>query len=207
MKNYYHPLHAGKAASETSFAVNFAALVIATLTLVACRFLGYEDFTYLFILFACVITISIAVLEYVFYPETSTLRQWRIIRKINWKRVIYKEEALLVTFAVIGVLYSVFPMFTRNDFTLKYFPFLKVFFPWILVGSFPYFCLMDKIDPDPEDAYYKIGYAMTHLTKTMTRFELGNYVRSWLVKAFWLSLMQPAMIQKISLAVPIFGAT
>ena len=196
-KNYYQPLYPGKASSETSFAVNFAALVIAFLVLVGCRFLGYTNYTYLFILFAVVITVSIAALEYLFYPKTSVLRQWKVIRKINWKRVIYKEEALLVTFAVIGLFYFLFPMFTRNDFTLKYFPFLKALVPWIVLGSFPYFCLMDKIDPDPEDAYYKIGYALTHLTKTMTRFELGNYVRSWIVKAFWLSLMQPAMIEKI----------
>ena len=155
-KNYYQPLYPGKASSETSFAVNFAALVIAFLVLVGCRFLGYTNYTYLFILFAVVITVSIAALEYLFYPKTSILRQWKVNRKINWKRVIYNEEALLVTFAVIGLFYFLFPMFTRNDFTLKYFPFLKALVPWIVLGSFPYFCLMDKIDPDPEKTGYDL---------------------------------------------------
>ena len=77
------------------------------------------------------------------------------------------------------------------------FPFLEMIAPYLIVGSVPYFYLMDRIDPEEKDIYYNIGYAILHLKKTVTRFELGNYVRIWLVKAFWLSLMQPGMIEKI----------
>ena len=69
--------------------------------------------------------------------------------------------------------------------------------PWIIGLSIPYFVLMDKLDPEEKDIYYKIGYAVIHRKKTITRFELGNFIRSWLVKAFWLGLMQPAMIVKL----------
>lgn len=196
--NFYYPLTPGKAASETSFWINFVALALATGALVPFRFMGYQNYTVLFILFAVLVTASVVVLEYFFYPQTSVLRTWKVLRRVNIKRVIYKEIALIVTFGVIGIFYALFPIFSYNDFILKYFPFLKTLMPWVIVGSFPYFCLMDKIDKDPEDVYYKMGIALTHFEKTMTAFEFGNYVRSWLVKAFWLSLMQPPMIEKIT---------
>ena len=197
IRSHYRPLKEGKAQSETSFYINFVSMLIGVLALVVCRHFGYKDYTNLFILFAGIITVSIVSLEYIFFPRTAPLRQWKILRKVNWKRVFYKEVALLASFGVIAFFYFVLPMFSYNDFTLQYFPFLKKIVPWIMLGSVFYFALMDKIDPEVKDDYYKVGYAITHLKKTMTKFEFGNYVRSWIVKAFWLSLMQPAMIVKI----------
>ena len=195
-KNHYQPLVSGESSSETSFFVNFAALLIGVFALAACRLCGKIDFTYQFILFSVVVALSVAVFEYIFYPKTSALRQWRVLRKINRKRVFYKEVALIVTFAAIAFLYFLLPMYQTKMF-FDYFPFLHVVVPFLLVASFPYFCLMEKIDPEPDDIYFKIGYAVTHLKKTITAFEFGNYVRSWLIKAFWLALMEPQMLEKI----------
>ena len=196
-QSFYYPLTGGKAASETSFGLNLFALLVATLVLIPFRLFEYDNYTYLFILFAVVVTAVTVLTEYLLYPRTSPLRRWKVCRHADWRRIVYKEAALLITFGIIGLIYFLFPMFSYNDFTLQYFPFLTAIMPYIIVGSIPYFYLMDRIDPDPNDSYYKVGYAITHLKKTMTRFELGNYARSWLVKAFWLSLMQPAMIVKI----------
>ena len=67
----------------------------------------------------------------------------------------------------------------------------------MLLTSVPYFCLMDKIDENPDDVYYKIGKSIVCFQKNVSAFEVGNYVRSWLVKVFYLSLMQPYMVEKI----------
>lgn len=195
--NYYYPLNKDKNGSETSFSINLTALIIAVLCLIPFRFAGEVDLNYVFVLFAIIITISSVGLEYLFYREASPLGHLKIQRKISFKRVAYREVALLVTFLCIRMLYALFPMFTYDSFQFIYFPFLDIIIPALIVASVPYFCLMDKLDPEEEDIYCKIGYAITHFKKTVTKFELGDYMRSWLVKAFWLSLMEPYMIEKL----------
>lgn len=197
-KNYYQPLKTNSPfASETSFMINFVALIFGVLSLAVCKYINYTNLINLFIIFTLVITISIVYLECIFYPKTTAFLRWKIIRKCNIKRVIYKEVALLSTFGVIYLIYNLFPIYifyTSQD----YYSFLNKVIPWIILGSIPYFCWMDKVDPDTEDDYYKLGYAIVHFKKTMTRFEFANYVRIWLVKTFWLTLMQPAMLEKIN---------
>ena len=197
-QNYYQPLKKGKAESETSFWINLVAFIICFGVLILCRIAGVPVTPYMFLLVTAVLTVSIVCLELIFYPETTVYDKWKFHRKVNWKRVGYKEIALLVTFGCIGIFYWLLPMYDYNDFQHKYFPFLKILLPSLVVGSIPYFAFMDKIDPEPEDAYYKIGYAIIHRQKTLTKFELGNYIRIWLVKAFWLALMQPYMMEKLN---------
>ncbi|MBO6281682.1 MAG: hypothetical protein J6N49_04020 [Alphaproteobacteria bacterium] len=197
-QNYYQPLKKGKAESETSFWINLVAFIICFGVLILCRIAGVPVTPYMFLLVTAVLTVSIVCLELIFYPETAVYDKWKFHRKVNWKRVGYKEIALLVTFGCIGIFYWLLPMYDYNDFQHKYFPFLKILLPSLVVGSIPYFAFMDKIDPEPEDAYYKIGYAIIHRQKTLTKFELGNYIRIWLVKAFWLALMQPYMMEKLN---------
>lgn len=203
MKNNYLPLKKGKAESESSFWINIAALVFAIAVMMGCRYAGFTDLMGLFFVMVVVTTLSVECLEYFCYPQTCALRQWKILRKVNRKRVFYKEVALVVTLGIIGFIYWLFPFWGAAYYN-PYFSFLHYLIGVLLVLSLPYFALMDKIDKNPDDEYYKIGYAIIHLKKTMTRFELGNYIRSWLVKAFWLSLMQPEMLLKINGTVNIF---
>jgi len=196
--NFYQPLKPGKAESETSFWINWAAFIACFGVFVLFRVSGI-DITkpYMFLLLALLLTIFIVCMELIFYPKTAVYDKWSFKRKTNWKRVGYKETALLVTFGVIGFFYWLLPVYDYDDFTKRYFPFLKVLVPILIVGGIPYFAFMDKIDYEPEDTYYKVGYAILHRQKTLTKFEFGNYVRSWLVKAFWLALMQPYMMEKL----------
>ena len=197
-ENPYHPLDGkGKAASETSFTVNLSALILSVCVLGICQSMGMRDLTHLFaVLLVSLLVFSVG-LERLLYPETSALGRLRFRRRLSLRRVVYREVALVATFGVIGFCYWLLPLFAFKDFTQHYFPFLKLVMPWIMAGSLPYFCLMDRCDPDEDDVYCRIGRAILQLRCTVTRFELANYVRSWLVKAFWLSLMQPAMIEKL----------
>lgn len=197
-KSSYYPLKKGSAQSETSFWINLAAFAIATGVLAFCRYAGMVRGTPLFILFAVVITLGIVVLECIFYPHTCVYRKWKIRRNISWRRVFYKEVTFLLTIGIIGFFYWLLPMYDKQEeFAAEYLPFLKYLVPFMLICSVPYFALMDKIDEEPDDIYYRIGDGILHFKKTVSRFELGNYARSWLVKAFWLSLMQPYMVNDI----------
>ncbi len=196
-KSDYCPLKAGASGSETSFWINFAAVLIAAGVLEACRYYCLLQGPLLFIVFALTITLSTVVLEWVFYPRTCFYSKWKIRRAIEWRRVFYKEVAFLTTMAVIGFVYWLLPVFESDSFTEEYKPFLSYLVPFLVIASLPYFSLMDKIDEAPDDIYFKLGKAIVHRQKTVTRFELGNYIRTWLVKVFYLSLMQPAMMAKI----------
>ncbi len=151
----------------------------------------------MFIVFALAITLGVILLERLFYPRTCLYSRWKIRRKLSWERVLYKEVAFLLTLMAIGFFYWLLPMFEVSSFTDEYKPFLSYLVPFLILSSLPYFCLMDKIDEVPDDIYCKLGKAIVRRQKTVTGFELGNYVRTWLVKAFYLSLMQPAMMEKI----------
>ena len=196
--NPYHPLDGkGTASSETSFVVNLSALILSVCILGVCHEMGMRDLTHLFVVLLVSLLVFSVGLERMLYPETSALGRIRFRRRLSLRRVVYREVALVVTFGVIGFCYWLLPLFAFKDFTQHYFPFLKLVVPWILAGSVPYFCLMDRCDPDEDDVYCRVGRAILQFRCTVTRFELANYARSWLVKAFWLGLMQPAMIEKL----------
>lgn len=186
--------------SETSFVVNLVALVLSIGVTVGCHFLGLTPFALFMVLLASLLVFTV-VLETVCFPKTCPLRNWKVLRPLSLKRVLFREAALLVTFGAIALAYWLFPVYSTKEVVRWYFPFLRYFVPFLLVLSVPYFCVMDRIDPEEEDAMCRIGRAILTFRPTVTRFELANYVRSWIVKAFWLALMQPAMIDKIRLFV------
>lgn len=193
----YHPLTEGRAASETSFLVNLAALILSVCVICICQTMGVRDPARLFVVLLVSLLVFTVALERILFPETNALGRLKVRRRLSWRRVAYREFALLATFGVIGACYWLFPLFAFKDFTQHYFPFLKCVMPWIIGGSLPYFCLMDKCDSEEEDVYCRLGQSLVRFRCAVTREELANYARSWLVKAFWLSLMQPAMIEKL----------
>lgn len=194
IQNSYIPLTNQKAASETSFGVNLLAFCFATIFLLMAYYAGLENMPILFLLYGSMLAVFQTCFEGVFFDMSQ---RFKIYRKISWKRVLYKEVALIVTMAVIAFIYWLFPMYRFKNFDGEYFEFLRYLVPCMLFLSVPYFALMDKVDANPDDIYWQLGYGILHFKKTVTRFELANYVRSWLVKVFWLALMQPSMVKKI----------
>ena len=191
----YCPL--GKGGSETSFFVNLLALALAIGVTVLARLAGVTATYGLYgVLLVSVLVFSV-VLEAAFHPKTCFLKRLRRRRSLSWKRVAFRETALLVTFGCIALVYWALPLFSDKAMLKCYYPFLSGLVPVLLILSVPYFCLMDRIDPEEEDVLCRVGRAILTGRRTVTRFELANYVRSWLVKAFWLSIMQPAVCEKI----------
>lgn len=193
----HRPLSGAAGGSETSFAVNFVALALSVGVTFFSYLRGVTPYVELFFILMASQLVFTILLELACFPRTSALGQLRVRRERSWRRIACREVALVATFGVIAFAYWLFPMFSDRAMVLCYYPFLKIVVPLALLLSIPYFYVMDRRDPEEEDAYCKVGRAILTRRRTMTRFEFGNYVRSWIVKAFWLSVMQPQMIEKI----------
>lgn len=194
--NPYRPLGKGVAASETSFAVNVTAFLLSLGMTALSYAKGFGEPVELATVMMVSMLVFTVALETAFFRKTCAVWRLRKLRALSWRRVAYREVALVATFAALALVYWAFPMFADRDMQRHYYPFLGFLVPILVVLSVPYFCLMDRRDPEEEDAFCRVGRAIVTRRHTMTRFELGNYVRSWAVKAFWLSLMQPAMVEK-----------
>lgn len=195
--NTHRPLSGVKGGSETSFAVNLATLALSAGVTLLCYLGGVTPYVELFFILMASQLVFTVLLEWVCFPRTSALRLLTVRRERSWMRIACREVALLATFAVIALVYWLLPMFSDRAMVLCYYPFLKILVPTVLALSIPYFCFMDRRDPEEEDAYCRVGRAILTRRPTMTRFEFGNYARSWVVKAFWISIMQPQVIEKI----------
>ena len=197
IKNSYKALNGKIGGSETSILVNFISFLLSLVVTWICYALGDRHPVELFFVLMVSLLISTVFVEWLIYPNTCAIAQWKIHRTLSWKRVGFREVALLITLAIIALAYWTLPLFHDKSTDRWYYPFLSLLMPIIIFGSVPYFCIMDKIDPEADDVYCKIGRSIVTLRKCVEKFELANYVRSWLVKAFWLSLMQPLAIEKI----------
>ena len=197
--NSYRPLKGGASdgASETSFLVNLAALAASLAVLCGAYVAGLRSPAELFVLLPVSLLVFTVVLESLFHPKTCALRRLKVRRRLDFRRVLLREFALLATLLVIGFAYWLLPAFRDKDMCEHYYPFLCFLVPLLLILGFPYFCLMDVVDPEGDDEYLKLGRALAGFKRTMTRFEFANYARGWIVKAFWLSLMQPSTIMKL----------
>ena len=197
VRNSHRPLSARFGDSETSVALNFLALLLsAAVTALAAATEYFSPVELFLVLCGSLLATTVALETLVHYP-TCALSRLNVRRVLSWHRVACREVALLVTLGSIAFVYWLFPRFFDEGMLNHYLPFLKIFVPVIVAGSLPYFALMDVVDDEEEDVTCRIGRAILTLRPTVTRFELANYVRSWIVKAFWLSLMQPAMVEKI----------
>ena len=197
IQNIRYPLSEGSTASESSFVVNALGLLAASALVCVCFRCGMKQPVDLFMTFVVLLLAFTVGLETLFFPRRCAILQHKVRRRLSWRRVVFREAALIVTLAAIGLAYWAIPAFSDKPMLKHYYPFLKLLIPIALCLSLPYFCLMDKIDVEEEDAMCRVGRALLTFKKTMSRFEFANYVRSWIIKAFWLSLMQPAVVERM----------
>ena len=202
--NSYQPLKPGVSASETSFGISLAALVLTFASMAVGCWLGVSSPVAMSAGMILAFLVYSVALETLFFPKTCALRQLKVRRTLSWKRVAFRETALLVTLAVIAVGFWLFPAFWNPEKTQFGSLFIETFYPFaefwaglLVIGGIPYFCLMDRLDPEEEDVLCRLGRALLTFRRTVTRFELANYARIWLVKAFFLAIMHPLMMLKV----------
>lgn len=193
------PLNDSHSTSETSLTINCFAFLISLGTTFLAYLLGVRAYVSLTLVLVLSLLVFCVGLEWIVYPRTSWRSLFRRRRGLSFYRVLCRELVLLLTLATIGFLYWLLPLFADSVIVKCYFPFLKIVIPLVLAVSLPYFCLMDCIDYEEEDVYCRLGRSILTHRKLVTRFEMTNFVRSWMVKAFWLAVMQPQMIEKLGI--------
>lgn len=113
-------------------------------------------------------------------------------------RTVIKVVGLLASLGFIGLLYWIFPEYSRDffgdhqahpTFYGDYKEFLAKILPWWIGLAIPYFYLVDARQKDQRDGYYAAGMALTLRFDQVDAKVLWQHCLSWLVKGFFLALM------------------
>lgn len=132
------------------------------------------------------ISVPIVVLEF-FFRRPSLLGRFAYRNKVNYQRVGIKLLALYVVYAAIAFIYWLFPEY-QGSFYKPFWNLLLPVLPWLVLLAIPYFFLVDRRMPDPEDAYYHLGRYLLRL-EMYDRQQIVQLLLGWLVKLFFLPLM------------------
>ena len=124
---------------------------------------------------------------------------------LDWKswspslpRTAVKFTGLLATLGLIGLLYWIFPEYSRDFFGEHkdhpvfygdYKTFLERILPWWLGLAVPYIYLIDAWQKDKLDGYFAAGAAVTLRFDQVNLRVLWQHCLSWLVKGYFLALM------------------
>lgn len=143
------------------------------------------------------------------WRNPSTGLDWSLRRAPDAERILHKWFGLGVTFAAIGLLYWLFPVYEAQ----LYEPFFGVAGPVaqiLLLLALPYFALMDRFMKEPTDSYELLGRLVTRRGAPRELGFLRQHALSWLVKAFFLPLMYsflPGQLESARNLLPQLGVT
>ena len=175
-------------ASETSFMINLLAMAAAFVIVIAIKIanLGLSTPVVLAV-FAGVMSAMVWTLEYIRYGKKSFAQKWMWRRKISWSRVGFKLLGLACVFAVLAFGYWVLPVY-KDQLFVTYLEVLRQGFVFLVLVSVLYFILMDKIEEQPENAYWQLGRWLTGHRKDAHKPEMVELFRGWGVKFFYLAV-------------------
>jgi protein-S-isoprenylcysteine O-methyltransferase Ste14 len=114
------------------------------------------------------------------------------------QRTVIKFAGLLASLGFIGLLYWIFPEYSRDffgehkDHPLFYGDYKELLariLPWWLGLAIPYFYFVDARQKDKQDGYYAAGMAITLRLDQVDSKVLWQHCLSWLVKGYFLALM------------------
>jgi len=176
--------------SATSFLINFMGVVAMMIAMGVIRSNNINSFKGVIIIFLC-ISLTIIFLEYIFlktYKRESTGINWKKRNKLDLNRVVIKLLGLYLSLGLIAMIYYFLPVY-RDGYYAIYWNFLKIIVPVILIGSIPYFIILDVFLKEPEESYYNAGLVLIGKWKEVNTKDLKNHFLGWLIKGFFLPLM------------------
>jgi protein-S-isoprenylcysteine O-methyltransferase Ste14 len=112
----------------------------------------------------------------------------RPINRWNVERIFCKLVAFWATVGVLAVAYVIFPEYHGNFYAQAHAA-ARLTLPWLLLISPFYVAYVDRRQAEPVDIYAALGRFLTARGPLPRRDLLGQYVRGWLVKGFFLPLM------------------
>ena len=182
--------------SSTSFTINIAAVLVYLLTIRYLRLHSIDSFWGAIVSIAA-LAITIVILEKVYRGTLHRQSSGIDISKgkpIDVRRVLIKLLGLYATIGLVAVFYWVFPEYRTGSYR-DYFKFTLYLLPLILMGSIPYFFILDRYMKDPYDGHWHAGMFFIGKWKSIDTWILKNFFLGWLVKVFFLALMFPALMQ------------
>ncbi|MFT3868669.1 MAG: hypothetical protein QM715_09230 [Nibricoccus sp.] len=110
------------------------------------------------------------------------------------ERTLVKLLGLLVTVALVTLLYWIFPEYNPSfkpdaGFYSNFFLLCRKAGPYVLGVCVVYFFLIDARMTDPRDGYWHFGRAILLDFKQVNWAKVNNHLRTWAVKGFFLPLM------------------
>jgi protein-S-isoprenylcysteine O-methyltransferase Ste14 len=176
--------------SCTSGLISFVGLV--SLTIAFYLISEYKIDNYVgAILTGLAYVIPVFILEFIMFKtfkKSSTGLDFNLKNDFNVERVIIKLIGLYFTLALIAVFYWLFPVYS-SDYYLTYWTLAKSLLKIIVIGSIPYFFILDRFLVEPEESYWKVGMIVLGRWNKINTEGLKNHFLGWLVKAFFLPLM------------------
>lgn len=113
---------------------------------------------------------------------------YKPIRAVNPTRVLLKITGLYATFAFVAFLYWLLPEY-GGTFYGQYYDILTDALPWLMGLAIPYFLWFDRCQPQPEDGMWQMGNLVCLRFKAVDLRYIGEHLKAWIVKAFFLPLM------------------
>jgi protein-S-isoprenylcysteine O-methyltransferase Ste14 len=185
--------------SVTSIAINLVGLTSFCFVIYLVRINNINSFIG-GILAGLAICVPIIILELISaktFKNHSTGLDFSKRNPFNSKRVLVKLVGLYATLALFAFFYWIFPEY-HTDFYLNYWSLVKIVLPIIIIGSIPYFFILDRFLVEPEEIYWQVGMIVLGNYKQVSKKGLKNYLLGWLVKAFYLPLMYTFLCGNIS---------
>lgn len=181
--------------SATSFAINITGVFVYLLTLYFIHHYPTDAFTGA-IISICTLAATILILEKLFLNRShkkSSGIDFSAGTPINWKRVGIKLLGLYVTLGIVALFYWLLPVY-RSGFYMVYFRLVYIILPIIIFGSVPYFIILDKYMKEPRDNHWHVGMLVLGRWKEVDKYAVKYHFLGWLVKAFFLALMFPYLM-------------
>ena len=188
--------------SATSFAINITGVLVYLITQYFLHKYAPDPFTGA-IISICTLAATILILEKIFLHKSHKKSSGIDFSKgspIHWKRVGTKLLGLYVTLGIVALFYWLLPVY-RSGFYQNYFKLTFLLLPIITLGSIPYFIILDKYMKEPWDNHWHLGMAVLGRWKEVDKYALKYHFLGWLVKAFFLALMFPYLMNNTNIII------
>ena len=104
---------------------------------------------------------------------------------IDRERLVIKLIGLYGTFLIILLIYLFVDRYYPLSALKKFFSFLDLVGPWILIVSFFYFSELDRRQTNPCDSYWHMGCLLTGQFSKVNSTFLKEHARVWFIKSFF----------------------
>jgi isoprenylcysteine carboxyl methyltransferase (ICMT) family protein YpbQ len=181
--------------SSTSFAINLMAVLVYLLTIRYLRINNIGSF-WGSVISISTLALTIIVLEKIYRGALHRQSSGIDISKgkpLDFRRVLIKLWGLYATIGLVAIFYWIFPEYRMGNYN-EYFKFARYVLVVILIGSIPYFLILDRYMKEPCDGHWHAGMFFLGRWKKVDKWVLKTHLLGWLVKLFFLALMFPALL-------------